>query len=204
MVMMRVLASLLVLGALAACAHAPAPTSALTVRRLAVLEHDLRAFTGTRLTSLDDVERELGALEELRLAYLDTLAVEVAPRERVLCLLRIAELHLDLGARVRRVPYPAGASEAERRSLDDLLSQQALPLEAVGRGVLAQAVDEAAAHGVDDRFARRARLYQRIHAGESLDRADLAVLRSELAARTFTAPRTLLEAGRIGQRAARR
>lgn len=200
----RELSALVLVGALAACAHAPAAPSALTVRRLAVLEQDLRTFTGTRLTSVDDVERELGVLEELRLAYLDTLAVEVAPRDRVLCLLRIAELHLDLSARVRRVPYPIGAGEEERRAFDDLLSQQALPLEAVGRGVLAQAVDEAEAKGVDDRFARRARLYQRIHAGHSLDRADLVLLKSELAARTFMAPRTLLEAGRIGQRAARR
>ncbi|MBI1947894.1 MAG: hypothetical protein HYS27_19545 [Deltaproteobacteria bacterium] len=196
--------ALCLVGALAACAHAPEPSSALTVRRLAVLEHDLRAFTGTRLATLEDVERELGVLEELRLAYLDTLAVEPVPRDRVLCLVRIAELHLDLGARVRRVPYPAGTTDVERRAFDDVLSQQALPLEAVGRGVLAQAVDEANAHGVDDRFAKRARLYQRIHAGESLGRAELALLRSELGARTFAAPRTLLEAGRIGQRAARR
>ncbi len=199
---MRSAAGLLLVAALVGCAHGPPAPS--TVRRLAVLEHDLRAFTGTRLTSLDDVEGELRALEELRLVYLDTLAAEVAPRERVLCLVRIAELHLDLGARVRRVPYPTGASEAERVAFDDLLSQQALPLEAVGRGVLAQAVDFADAHGVDDRFTRRARLYQRIHAGEALGRAELAALRSELVARTFPAPRTLLEAGRIGQRAARR
>ncbi|MCC7071864.1 MAG: hypothetical protein IT383_11115 [Deltaproteobacteria bacterium] len=199
---MRAVAGLLLVAALAGCASTPRP--ALTVRRLAVLEHDLRAFTGTKLATLDDVERELRELEELRLVYLDTLATEVAPRERVLCLVRIAELHLDLGARVRRVPYPAGSTEVERAAIDDHLSQQALPLEAVGRGVLAQAVDFAAAHGVDDRFTRRARLYQRIHAGEALGRSDLAVLRSELVARTFAAPRTLLEAGRIGQRAARR
>lgn len=199
---MRLVAGLLLVAALVGCAHGSPPPSA--VRRLAVLEHDLRAFTGTRLATIDDVERELRALEELRLDYLDTLAVEVAPRERVLCLVRIAELHLDLGARVRRVPYPTGATDAERAAFDDLLSQQALPLEAVGRGVLAQAVDFATAHGVDDRFTKRARLYQRIHAGESLGRSDLAALRGELTARTFAAPRTLLEAGRIGQRAARR
>ena len=202
---MRALLVLLVATALASCAHAPVDQAPpLTVRRLAVLEHELHAFTGTPLRTLDDVERQLRTLEELRLSYLDALTNAVLPRDRILCLLRIAELHLDLGARVRRVPYPAGASEAERRRFDDVLSQQALPLEAVGRGVLAQAVDDATAHGVDDRFARRARLYQRIHAGESLDRADLTVLRDELAARTFVAPRTLLEAGRIGQRAARR
>ena len=203
---MRRLATLLVsllLGA--ACAHAPAgDTTQLSSRRLAVLEHEVRAFTATRLGSLDDVEREVRALEALRLAYLDTLAQAAPPRDRMLSLVRIAEIHLDLGARVRRVPYPAGATEAERRAFDDVLSQQALPLEAVGRGVLAQAVDFAGTHGVDDRFARRARLYQRIHAGESLTRADLTLLRGELAAHTFVAPRTLLEASRIGQRAARR
>lgn len=189
----------------ASCVHAPAADQApLSARRLAVLEHDVRAFTATRLRSLDDVEGEVRALEALRLAYLDTLAQTTPSKERILCLVRIAEIHLDLGARVRRVPYPAGATEPERRALDDVLSQHALPLEAVGRGVLAQALDLADTHGIDDRFARRARLYQRIHAGESLDRGDLALLQSELSAHTFVAPRTLLEASRIGQRAARR
>lgn len=187
------------------CAHVPGGDAApLSARRLAVLEHDVRAFTAVRLTSLDDVDREVRTLEALRLAYLDTLAMVTPPRDHLLCLVRIAEIHLDLGARVRRVPYPPGATEAERAAFDDVLSQQALPLEAVGRGVLAQALDFAGSHGVDDRFARRARLYQRIHGGDALDRADLAVLRAELSAHTFVAPRTLLEASRIGQRAARR
>jgi len=51
---------------------------------------------------------------------------------------------------------------------------------------------------------QRARLYLRLHTHAHLADADLEVLRLELTASSFRAPRTLLDAGRIGQRAARR
>ncbi|HEY4222431.1 MAG TPA: hypothetical protein VGO62_13845, partial [Myxococcota bacterium] len=148
--------------------------------------------------------QQTAALEALRLDYLDVLARAPQPRDRLLVLLRIAELHLDLGARIRRVPYPAGASDADKQTFDAMLSQDALPLEAVGRGVLAQAVDFADTRGLDGRFVHRARLYQSLESGAPLDKDEIAWLSHELVDRTFGAPRTLLEAGRIGQRAARR
>jgi hypothetical protein len=186
-----------------ACAHAPTPPE-LSARRLLVLERDFAAFTSRPLRSIDGIEPATAALEALRLDYVDTLSRAESPRDRLLCLVRIAELHLDLSARIRRIPYPRGTSEVERRAFDDVLSQEALPLEAIGRGVLAQAIDYADTHGVDGRFVHRARVYRALHAGEILDRDELRWLRRELADRTFGAPRTLLEAGRIGQRAARR
>jgi hypothetical protein len=198
-------AALMALGfGAAGCAHAPAVDDPLSSRRLLVLERDFSAFVAQPLRTQDDVEVQTAALEALRLSYLDALGKTDAPRDRLLCLLRIAELHLDLGARVRRLPYPAGASSSQRAAFDETLSQEALPLEAVGVGVLAQAIDYAETHGVDGRFVHRARLYRALHAGQSLDKNELAWLRRELGDRSFGAPRTLLEAGRVGQRAARR
>jgi hypothetical protein len=194
------------LGALAGCAHEKrvGVRDELSQRRLLVLERDFAAFTATPLKTPEDIERETASLEQLRLEYLDVLSRAEHPRDRLLCLVRIAELHLDLGARIRRVPYAVGASDAEKRSFDEALSQDALFLEAVGRGVIAQAVDYADTHGIDGRFVRRARLYQTLHAGEPLGSEEVAWLRRELVDRSFGAPRTLLEAGRVGQRAARR
>lgn len=196
------LASLAVLGGLG-CATA-APARELSQRRILVLERDFSSFTSRQLQAREDVEDQTAALESLRLEYLDVLTRAEHPRDRLLCLVRIAELHLDLGARVRRLPYPSGAGDDEKARFDEALSQDALPLEAVGRGVLAQALDYADAHGLDGRFVRRARLYRTLHAGDTLVAEELKWLRRELADRTFGAPRTLLEAGRVGQRAARR
>jgi hypothetical protein len=105
---------------------------------------------------------------------------------------------------VRRLPYPAGSSSAAKARFDAQLSQAALPLEAVGLGVLAQAIDYADTHGLDGRFVHRARLYRALHAGAPLDATEVAWLRRELVDRSFGAPRTLLDAGRLGQKAARR
>ncbi len=190
--------------AAAGCATVSSAPDALSQRRLLVLERDFASFAAQPLKTPEDIEQQTAALEALRLDYLDALGKTAAPRDRLLCLLRIAELHLDLGARIRRVPYPAGATDADKRAFDEMLSQDALPLEAVGRGVLAQAIDYADTHGLDGRFVRRARLYRALAAGRSLDSEQIAWLQRELVDRTFGAPRTLLEAGRIGQRAARR
>lgn len=176
----------------------------MTQRRLRVLERDFHAFVAVRPRTAAEVERQVAALESLRLEYLDVLSHAAEAGDRVLCLVRLAELHLDLGARVRRVPYPAGASHPAQRDFDDVLSQEALPLEAVGRGILTQALVEARAHGLDSRFTRRARLYLALHAGAPMPTAELAWLGRELTDRSWAAPRTLLETGRVGQRAARR
>lgn len=194
---------------LSGCASAPNTTAAaLSSRRILVLERDFSAFVAQPLKSREHIEQQTAALEQLRLLYLDVLSASDSPRDRLLCLLRIAELHLDLGARIRRLPYPRGATLQERTQFDAQLSQTALPLEAVGRGVLAQAIDYADTHSLDGRFVRRARLYRALHVGDStsapLDRRSLTALRAELSAQSFRAPRTLLEAGRVGQRAARR
>lgn len=195
--------ALVVILALLGCAT-PIPLRDLSQRRILVLERDFAAFTARPLLKREEVEQQMAALESLRLEYLEVLARAEQPRDRLLCLVRIAELHLDLSARVRRVPYPAAASEDEKARFDESLSQDALPLEAVGHGVLAQALDYADAHRLDGRFVRRARLYRSLHAGASLAPEEIKWLRSELSDRTLGAPRRLLEAGRVGQRAARR
>jgi hypothetical protein len=202
----RLVVTAVLAAALAGCAHieASADDDKLSQRRLLVLERDFAEFSAQPLHGADDIEAQTASLEALRLDYLDVLARAQQPRDRLLCLLRIAELHLDLGARIRRVPYPAGASFGEKSAFDDMLSQQALPLEAVGKGVLAQAIDYADTHGIDGRFVRRARLYRALEAGEPLSSDEIAWLERELVDRSFGAPRALLEAGRIGQRAARR
>lgn len=199
-------AALALLGmlGLVGCATVDRREQALSSRRLLLLERDFSSFVAAPLATWQDVETETAALERLRLQYLDVLAKADSARDRMVCLVRIAELHLDLGARVRRLPYPRGALRSERAAFDERLSQEALPLEAVGRGVLAQAIDYADTHGLDGRFVRRARLYRSLHGGAPLAAEELAWLRSELRDRSFGAPRTLLEAGRVGQRAARR
>jgi hypothetical protein len=155
-------------------------------------------------------ERAIARLESIRLEWLlllgDGAARVSSPKSEhdgPLALLRLAELHLDLAARIRRIPYPAGVDGADRAAFDAALSRLALPLEATGQGVLAQITDRAARTGADGRFVRRARLYQRLHAGHALSDADLRLVGSELVASTYRAPSTLLQAGRIGQRASR-
>lgn len=190
------------------CVTPAATQSQRDVRRLRALERSFYAFTATRLQALDDIEGATSALEQLRLDYVDALAdPSSAERDRLLALLRLAELHLDLSARIRRMPYPAGLDESQQRQLDVQLSALALPLEATGQGVLLQLIQRAERAGVDGRFVKRAWLYLHLHAHVGdilLDEGDVSVLRAELVATSFRAPRTLLEAGRVGQRAARR
>ena len=204
----------------AACLLGCATTDASTTpdrsaRRLVVLERDFVAFTARKLTVGDDgqavdpfrgVDDAVADLERLRLDYLDALSSASGDDARVHALVRIAELHLDLGARIRRLPYPTGATVDEQRAFDERLSRLALPLEAVGFGVLAQAEETARIGAVDTRFARRARLYLALHDQDRpLLRDDVETLKKELGARgAYAAPKTLLEAGRLGQRAARR
>lgn len=158
-------------GGCATSSSARAGEERLVERRLLVLEQEFADFTSRRLDVSDDgeplgseemlaeVDREIARLEGLRLRYLDLLGPEANDRQRVVAMVRIAELHFDLGARIRRLPYPASLSPAELRAYDERLARLAAPLEAVGRGVLAQVIDYADRTGFDGRFVRRARLY---------------------------------------------
>jgi hypothetical protein len=207
----RLVAVSFVVASLVACAHAPSTPD--PVRELRVLDASFASFTAGRLHGVDDAETAVARLESIRLDWLAVLGADdgvargddgvARGDEGTLALLRLAELHLDLAARIRRIPYPAGVDDNERRAFDAMLSRLALPLEATGQGVLAQITARAARGGGDGRFVRRARLYQRLHGGHPLGADDVRVLTAELEATTFRAPTTLLQAGRIGQRASR-
>ncbi|MBM4283154.1 MAG: hypothetical protein FJ137_21205 [Deltaproteobacteria bacterium] len=200
-------AALAALAALATpgCSHGREPAPSVVIE-LHALDASFVAFTSARLTDLEAVEQAVARLEAIRLDWLDVVGRADGPRasrDRLLALLRLAELHLDLAARVRRVPYPVGTDDAGRGAFDAELSRIALPLEATGQGMLAQALARAARDGVDGRFVRRARLYQRLHGGRPIDDDDVRALHDELAATTFRAPATLLQVDRVGQRASR-
>jgi len=201
-----------VTAALSGCTHAPVAHR--DARRLRVLETAFHETVSSPLSSTDDIESHIARLEALRLEYLDALSSTSHERDRLLALLRLAELHLDASARIRRVPYPRvspGSTMAASKSspptssaFDKQLSARALPLEATGLSLLEQIVQRGDDAGVDGRFVRRARLYLRLHTDARLEEEDIAVLRAELVATTYRAPRSLLDTGRIGQRAARR
>jgi len=187
------------------CAHAPQAQR--DARRLRVLELSFHEFTSDHLLSLDDIEPAVARLEVLRADYLDALSAADGERERLLALLRLAEAHLDLSARVRRVPYPASIAPSARAAFDAELSHRALPLEATGLGILDQVVQRGSEVSANGRFVKRARLYQHLQrvGGESaLNNDDIEFLRAELVAVSYRAPRSLLDTGRVGQRAARR
>lgn len=199
--------ALLLLGALSsatltlACASSTQAVARHDTRRLRALERQFHAFVATPLRQESDVETAIAALEALRLDYVDALAAAGSERERVQALVRLAELHLDLSARIRRVPYPDTSS---RGAFDARLSSWALPLEATGISVLQQVAEQVDVAESNDRFVKRARLYLHLHTSTHLTADDVEVLRSELVASDFRAPRSLLDTGRIGQRAARR
>jgi hypothetical protein len=213
--------SLLILfaAAVVGCAHAPGQPqdSQLFERKLLVLEQDFAEFTAKQLelgedderlgpeATLAELDKHIAELERLRLRYLDVLSEGSSDRQRVVAMVRIAELHLDLGARVRRVDYPADSTPASMRAFDERLGRVATPLEAVGYGVLTQVVDYAERRRFDGRFVRRARLYTALHSEAALSDGDLRALHLELRRPApYGAPRRLLEAGRVGQRASRR
>lgn len=181
------------------CATTAVTAQKRDARRLRALERSFHAFVAASLTDEAAIEPAVARLEALRLDYLDALSASTDENDRLLALVRLAELHLDLSARIRRVPY-VGVDDS--RAFDARLSARALPLEATGLSVLSQVAER----GVDDdnRFVQRARLYLHLHTDAVLTEADLDVLREELVAVSFRAPRSLLDTGRIGQRAARR
>lgn len=185
------------------CAHAP-PQQQRDARRLRALERSFHEFVSVQVSAADDIEPAVARLESLRFEYLDALTISVEEGDRLLALLRLAEAHLDLSARIRRVAYPIGIVDGDRSAFDASLSARALPLEATGLSLLGQVVQRGTDVGVDGRFVKRARLYLRLHTESRLTPGDLDILRTELVAVTWRAPRTLLDTGRIGQRAARR
>ncbi len=217
---------LFVLGVLALAAstvgcahdrHVATSSADTTERRLLVLESEFADFVAARLDRDEDgsraaplkmlaaVELQTARLESLRLRYLDVIEEASTHRQRLIAMVRIAELHLDLASRVRRLPYPADLDRSQRGAWDDDLSRRALPLEAVGLGVLEQVNEYADHRSLDGRFIRRARVYLALHASRRLGDEELAALRLELAARgPFGPAPRLLSAGRVGQRAARR
>lgn len=191
-------------------------------RRLRILERDFLAFTqrpldvfvGASATELDaglsGLDPWVSELESLRLRYLQIAGEGSTEPHRLIALLRIAEMHLDLGARIRRIPYPDAWPPSDFRKFDDTLSREALPLEIVGISVLEQVVDYAArippSVGEAANYVARCELYLMLHreADGRLDTEHLATLTRELLRKNeYPAPKTLLEAGRIGNRASR-
>jgi len=117
---MRVLLAMLVLLVGVGCAT-PTASSARDARRLRALEPGFAAFVAVRLGAVDDIEPVVARLEELRLEYLDALSASTTEKERLLALLRIAEAHLDVSARIRRIPYPTGMSASASGAFDATL-----------------------------------------------------------------------------------
>jgi hypothetical protein len=218
----RILATCLLAAALlgSACAHRSVSqelTSAELDERVLHLEDEFARFTAVDL-SVDDagvpraaedavaaLERSVAELQRLRLRYLALVDRGADERQTTLILLRIAELHLDLAARGRRLPYPVEATEPEQRSFDARLGRIVSPLEAAGFGVLEQIARYHDDRGSLTTTVRRARLYLALHRDAAIDDQSAAQLRLELrGVGAFDAPRRLLEAGRLGRRASRR
>lgn len=182
------------------------------------LEHDFARFVGHRLdvsvdgtslrgeSALVEIDRAERWLERLRLRYIRLLAGDRTPELRHLVLLRLAELHLDLAARVRRVPAAEGSDDVELQRWTRRLAQRAVPLEGIGLGMLDQIARLPAGASSVARFRARARLYTLLHGGDEapLGPAEVATLRQELARDgLYPAPRRLLEGRQVGRRAAR-
>ncbi|MCP4504256.1 MAG: hypothetical protein GY822_30415 [Deltaproteobacteria bacterium] len=135
------------------CQHAPQRRgSASAEQRLVSLEQSFSRFVSASLEDSDlpvlgrfEVQRK--KLERLRMRYLDVVRDAQGERVRIAAMVRVAELHLDLAARVRRIPYETNASQAHHTELDAQLSRWALPLEATGIGILHQiSLDRTATH----------------------------------------------------------
>jgi hypothetical protein len=173
----------------------PARADALTEK----LEPSFVALVAQRPRNIDEAERFVASIELLRSQYVVAIGRATDDNDRAWLLLRVAELHLHGAARVRRIRYASGI---DRDAFDATLSSLALPLEATGSGVLQQLISRGDALA-DERPLERARLYLSFLAGDSLDAGERQVLLDELRATRRKAPRTLLEAGRLGQRAAR-
>lgn len=206
---------------LCACAHPeplkPAFTEAQAARRLHLLERHFLAFIdrslledagGAKLppvVALAQMDHHMAELERLRARYLDLVTRAPPSWTRSVALMRLGELHLDFCARLRRLPYPDDMPRDARARFDAELSRLALPLEAIGLGLMAQLQDTPSPDSSTWRFVRRANLYEALHGrARHLNEEQLHILRQELSdPRPYAAPRRLLANGRIGQRASR-
>lgn len=210
------LVALATVGAARPLAVSAAPAS--PDRVILSLEHDFARFVGHRLdVSLDDVpmrgesalvevDRAERWLERLRLRYISLLVGDRTLEIRHLVLLRLAELHLDLAARVRRIPAAEGLDDVEQQRWSQRLVQRAVPLEGIGLGMLDQIARLPAGASSVERFRARAHLYTVLHGGDGspLGPTEVATLRQELVRDgMFPAPRRLLEGRQVGRRAAR-
>jgi|GEM_PF-1107508 len=210
------------------CQHATSTqrSRATAQQRVQHLESSFQKFISVRF---DDDNRRLrsvqGAyeverkkLERLRMRYLDVVRDARDERVQLLAMMRVAEMHLDLAARVRRIPYPSTSSD--KGAFDDQLSRWALPLEAVGMGILHQMAPTSAVatrpssstpkrtlHALPTArdLRQRATLYLAMHeerrpltTGERNDVRAIAAQRSR-----FAPPSRLVGVGRLGQRSAR-
>ena len=207
---------------LAGCVHDSKRTSrkTSTERQLLLLEADFVRFTSTEikmrkyqgnfkvLSVLNACENDVKNLESLRARYLALVGKAVTDQQRLLAMIRLAELHLDFGARLRRVDYPqATLTDAQRNRFDQKLSNAALPYEAVGLGILNQIIDYSTERNLSGRMTKRAHMYAALHGapGGQLTRQHISTLKIELTAKgPYRSPRRLLETGRIGRWAARR
>ena len=212
----------LIVAVLSGCAHQThkGGQKASVERQLLLLEADFVRFTTAQLTLnltgtdpasvivLRACESDVKALEALRARYLTVVSKAVTHEQRLLAMIRLAELHLDFGARLRRVAYPVSTvTDSQRALFDQKLSNAALPYEAVGLGILNQIVRYSAERSLSGRMSRRADMYIALHTelGASLEPRHIQTLREELSAKgPYRSPRRLLETGRIGQWAARR
>ncbi|MBN2361281.1 MAG: hypothetical protein JXR83_17640 [Deltaproteobacteria bacterium] len=179
---------------------------------LAELEPSFQAFVNTPLAganpaqSLDNLEREMARLLELRDRYVDQLARFSSTHFAWLIMLRIAEMHLDLAARARALPAPVDATADNRAAYFEITEVYAVPLEDVGLNVLRQIEAVGGALDPQSPWVQRARFYLGLHAGDEYPglRRDLQQLRADVTREPrFGPPRSLLDPGRLAPRAAR-
>ena len=151
------------------------------------------------------IEAERAKLQSLRLRYLRVLSEGSSDALRARAMVRIAELHLDLAARIRRAEYPKDKGSESKAEFDGLLAQKAAPLEAVGLGVLRQLQHDIAHRESTAAYLKRASLYLVLHQNDApLTALDRASLQKELRDRgPGAAPLRLLSRGRLGLRSAR-
>lgn len=183
-----------------------------------MLEHEFARFVGHRLdvsadgvplrgeSALVELDRAERWLETLRLRYVRLLVGAPTLEIRHLVLLRLAELHLDLAARIRRIPTAEDRDDGELQRWSLRLAQRAAPLEGIGFGMLDQIAQLPAGVPSVERFRARAHLYAVLHSevDGTLGPAEVATLRQELTRDgLYPAPRRLLEGHQVGRRAAR-
>ena len=216
------LISLLVVLLLSACVHQTQTSQKSDAQSLARLDSYELSFAsfissdlnvdevGQRRDPMVAIDQEHAKLQGLRLRYLRLLSANASPEVRAKTMMRIAELHLDLAARIRKASYPPELNLEERQLFEAQLSRVAAPLEATGAGVLQQMQSDLTLTQKNARFLERSSLYLSLHsldegAQKRLGAIQRAILQRELDSRAmpYAAPSRLLSRGRIGSRSAR-